>query len=123
MLNVQRVKFEQAIRVLDLLDAKYKIILPDGEEHGELKVAEQKKPNKRNLPSYGHLETRKFFTPFIKGMKAGDTVVIDCAQFDKRVIARDISSYICNSLGGGFVSVLADVAENYVEVFALKDLS
>ncbi len=123
MLNVQRMKFEQALKVLELLNAKYKIVLPDGEEHGELTIAEEKKPSKRNLPSYGHLETRKFFTPFIEGMKAGDVVVIDCAQFDRRVIARDISSHICNSLGGGYVSVYCDLKENKVEVFALKDLS
>lgn len=123
MLNVQRVKFEQAIKVLDLLGAKYKIVLPDGEEHGELKVVEEKKKTKRDLPSYGRLETRNFFLPFVNGMKAGDVVVIDCIEFDKRVIARDISSYYCNYKGKGFVSVFADTAENKVEVFALKDLS
>lgn len=123
MQNVQRMKFEQAIKVLDLVGAKYKIVLPDGEEHGTLKIAEEKKPTKRNLPSYGHLETRRFFMPFVKNMEAGDVTVIDCAQYDKRVIARDISSYFCNALGGGTVSVLADPHENKVEVFALKNLS
>jgi hypothetical protein len=123
MLNVQRIKFEQAVKVLDLLGAKYKIILPDGEEHGELKVAEEKKPTKRNLPSYGRNETRNFFIPLVCNMKAGDVVVVDCAQYDKRVIARDISAYYSNKLGGSTISVATVPNEQKVEVFALKDLS
>lgn len=123
MLEVQTKKLDQALRVLFLLGAKYKIITLDGVEYGELEVKDcTPVAKKAPLPRYNRMETRKFFLPFITDMNAGQVKVIKCGEYDARVISRDISSYCVNIMGAGSVSCLTDRDGNSVQVFALKSL-
>lgn len=123
MLAVQEKKLNEALSVLKLVGAQYKVITPDGDEYGDLEVkALRKETTKAGLPRYKFGETREFFRPHISVMKAGDAKVIDCKQYDPRVIARDISSYCCQAFGTGSVSTLTVREDNSVEILALKDL-
>lgn len=123
MLAVQEKKLREAIAILALVGAKYKVITPDGAEYGDLEVkAIRGKTTRAGLPRYKIGETREFFKTDLITMKAGDAKVIDCKHYDPRVISRDISSWGCQNVGRDAVSVLTDRANNYVEVFALKDL-
>lgn len=123
MLEVQIKKLDQAIKTLDLLGVKYKVITPDGAEYGELEVKARRNPETvRGLPRYNRMETRNFFSPLITGMKAGQVKIIECGEYDPRVISRDVSAYCVNTTGTGSVSCLTDRAANAVQVFALKNL-
>lgn len=123
MLAVQEKKLSEAIHVLNLIGAKYKVITPDGDEYGDLEVkALRKEITSKGLPRYKFGETRDFFRADLITMKAGDAKVIDCKSYDPRVISRDISSYCCQNIGREAVSVLTDRENNSVEVLALKDL-
>jgi hypothetical protein len=123
MLAIQEKKLKEAIAILSLVGAKYKVITPDGAEYGDLEVKVLRPETTKNgLPRYKFGETRNFFRDDISTMKAGDVKVIDCKNYDCRVIARDISSYGCQNFGTKSVSTLADREANTVEVFALKDL-
>lgn len=123
MLEVQIKKLDQAIKTLDLLGVKYKVITPDGAEYGELEVKARRNPETvRGLPRYNRMETRNFFSPLITGMKAGQVKIIECGEYDPRVISRDVSAYCVNTAGTGSVSCLTDRAANAVQVFALKNL-
>lgn len=123
MLAVQEKKLSEAIHVLNLIGAKYKVITPDGVEYGDLEVkALRKETTKGGLPRYKFGETRDFFRADLITMKAGDAKAIDCKGYDPRVISRDISSYCCQNIGREAVSVLTDRENNSVEVLALKDL-
>ncbi len=122
MLDVQMRLLNQAIKSLDLVNAKYKVITPCGLEYGQLEVVPDRPPTKsRGLPRYGRMETRDVFVSHLKDMKMGDVKVIDCGKYDPRVISRDISSYCANWMGAGVVSVLTNVEKNVVEVLALQD--
>lgn len=123
MLAVQEKKFREALAILALVGAKFKVITPDGSEYGDLEVRTIRSgSSKAHFPRYKHGETRRFFMQYLLAMKAGDAKVIDCKEYDPRVIARDISSYCCQTFGNGSVSCLADREEKTVEIFALKDL-
>jgi len=123
MLEVQERKLKQAIDILELLGLEFKLIRPDGFEDGKLEVLPPKPaPKITKLPQYPRGEVRKFFLPFLTGMKAGNTAVIDCKSYDARVISRDISSYCVNAFGRESVSCLTNREANTVEVLALKDL-
>ena len=123
MLEVQEKKLKQAIDILEVLGLQFKVIRPDGFEYGKLEVkALRKETTKAGLPRYKFGETRDFFRPDLITMKAGDAKVIDCKQYDARVIARDISSWGCQNIGTGSVSCLANREANNVQVLALKDL-
>ncbi len=123
MLEVQIKKLDQALKTLDLLGVKYKAITPDGNEYGELEVKVRRAAETlRGLPRYNRMETREFFSPLITGMKAGQAKVIECGEYDPRVISRDVSAYCVNTMGAGSVSCLTDRAANAVQVFALKNL-
>lgn len=123
MLAVQEKKLNEAIHVLNLIGAKYKIITPFGAEYGDLEVKVlRSETTKAGLPRYKFGETREFFRNDLITMKAGDAKVIDCKHYDPRVIARDISSWGCQNIGTESVSCLTNREANTVEVFALKDL-
>jgi hypothetical protein len=123
MLEVQERKLKQAIDILELLGLEFKVIRPDGFEYGKLEVKPPKPaPKITKLPQYPRGEVRSFFVPFLTGMKAGNTKVIDCESYDARVISRDISSYSVNTFGLGAVSCHTDRETNSVQVLALKDL-
>jgi hypothetical protein len=68
------------------------------------------------------LETREVFMPHLKNMKAGDVKVIDCGEYDPRVISRDIASYFVNRMGTKSVSCLTDLKGKSVQVLALQNL-
>lgn len=123
MLEVQEKKLKQAIDMLELLGLEFKVIRPDGFEYGKLEVKPPKPASKiTKLPQYPRGEVRSFFLPIIKGMTAGQVVIIDCKDYDARVIARDVSSYCINEFGTGSVSCLTNRDMNIVQVFALKNL-
>jgi hypothetical protein len=123
MLEVQRRKLEEITRTLALLGTKYKVITPCGLEYGDLEVKENRVlKTARDLPRYNRLETRDFFLPYLKDMKAGEAKVINCGKYDPRVISRDISSYCANAMGAGSVSCLTDFGGGAVQVLALQDL-
>ena len=123
MLEIQRKKLDEAVRMLTLLGTKYKVITPCGLEYGDLEVKEQRNTkHARNLPQYHRLETREVFLPHLKNMKAGTVKIIDCGQYDPRVISRDISSYFANRMGAKAVSCLTYQEGRSVQVLALQDL-
>ena len=123
MLEVQERKLKQALDILELLGLEFKVIRPDGFEYGDLEVkVVRSETTKAGLPRYKFGETRNFFKAELVTMKAGDAKVIDCKEYDPRVIARDISSWGCQNIGTGSVSTLADREGNTVQVLALKDL-
>ena len=123
MLEIQRKKLDEAVRMLTLLGTKYKVITPCGLEYGDLEVKEQRNTKyARNLPQYHRLETRDVFLPHLKNMKAGTVKIIDCGQYDPRVISRDISSYFANRMGAKAVSCLTYQEGRSVQVLALQDL-
>lgn len=123
MLEVQKRKLEEAVRLLALLGTKYKVLTPCGLEYGDLEVKEQRAlKTARDLPRYNRLETRDVFLPHLKNMKAGEAKAIACGKYDPRVISRDISSYCVNTMGTGAVSCLTDMEGKSVQILALQDL-
>jgi hypothetical protein len=123
MLEVQTRKLNQALSVLGLIGAQYKVITPDGAEYGELEVkAIRPKETAAGLPRYKRMETRSVFAPHLAEMKAGQVKVIECGEYDPRVIARDIASYVANTMGSGVVSCLTLRKSGTVQVFAYKNL-
>jgi hypothetical protein len=126
MLEVQEKKLKQAIDTLEVLGLKFKVIRPDGFEHGDLEVKppEPPKPEPKitKLPKYKRNEVRSFFLPFLEEMKAGDAKVIDCKSYDPRVISRDISSYCVNVFGRQSMSCHTDREKKKVQILALKNL-
>jgi hypothetical protein len=124
MLEVQLKKLKQALDALGLIGAQYKVITPDGTEYGDLEVKPVRPTETASgLPRYRRMETRDIFAPHLANMKAGQVKVIECGDYDPRVISRDIAAYFANSMGAGFVSCLTMRETGTVQVLALKNLA
>lgn len=117
MMEVQRISLEKATNILKALKADFKIILPDGEERGDLFAF--KKKSKESLPRYPRNETRKLYVHLLDKLTPGDVTEVPCDGYDPRVISRDISAYACNVWGAGSVTVSTDRDARKVQVLCL----
>lgn len=102
---------------------KFKIILPTGQEFGELEVVKEKTRTRvvsKNRP-YGSL--RSYIAPFLEGMKAGDVCVIplatDIPDFDSKKLMSNVSAYCCGNWGNG-CAIVAPTPNGGVEVMRIE---
>ena len=101
MSHVSEVALNRALAMLNAINAKYKVILPDGTEHGELVVVQPKQRGKRQKGPYEYGALRNYFVPIIKDMKAGDACEIPFDKFDKERLRGAISGWSVHHWGKG----------------------
>ena len=100
---------EKAVSLLKALKADFKIILPTGEEYGDLEVA---RPKKRNnlMPIYVHL---------IEGMSVGDVNVIHAPEgVSVSNLRGAIAGYAFHRWGKG--SARTCIVNNTVEILRVQ---
>jgi len=118
--------FQKSISTLTALQnygVKFKVILPTGQEFGELEVVKEKTRTRivSKLRPMGTI--RKYISPFLEDMKAGDIRVVpmskDIPDFDSKKLLSSISGYCCQKWGNG-CSVVAPTADGGVEVLRVQ---
>jgi hypothetical protein len=118
MLDIQKKAIAKLMGVLDGVGARYKIILPDGEEYGELECKPVKDKKCRG-GIYARGETAEHYRPFFDAaspVAVGGVVRIPFDRFEPAVLAGNVYSYAHALWGKGNSYGSRNDAEGVVEV-------
>ena len=119
MLDIQKKAIEQFELVLIKAGAKYKIILEDGTQYGDLEVVEKKVIKRRSsLLPFGTLSN--YFKPYVANLDVGDVVSIPIDKFDPETLRGSVASWAVTNLGKGSVTTMVNHKLNQVDVLRLK---
>lgn len=102
-MEVQKIAVERALRFLNAAGCKYCILEADGTKHGTLEVAEDNGP-KRKSSRFPRGALLAHYMPFVKGIGAGDSVVIPYGEFgvddDAKAALRGALASWCSAKWG-----------------------
>ena len=103
MLDIQKTAIARLINALEGAKASYKIILPDGTEHGtlETKPVKVKKPKGTRASPYPRGELSGYIQPFIAGLAVGGVAVIPYDKYPGPLLAARCYSAGFDSWGKG----------------------
>ena len=101
MKELQQRELQKALRLIESMGCKFKVITPDGESFGDLVIAEQKKKRPRSLHfPFGSMSA--YYKPFIDlNLKVGDVIEIPYSKFKKEKLRSSICSYLIKHWGKG----------------------
>lgn len=86
----------KAVQILNNLNCKVFVVLPNGEQIGE----PPQKANKRNLKiPFG--SAIKHFKPYIENLKAGDLAIVPIGDLPASSISSSMSAYMSKTWGNG----------------------
>ena len=112
-MNVVAKAAQQAISLLTALKADFKIILPTGEEFGNLEIVRPKDRTRNMKHRRGALSD--IYKPFIESMAVGDVVVIPVPEgIDPLDMRGSMSAFASKNWGNG--SAKTCINENTVEI-------
>lgn len=100
MNQVEASVLNKVFGVLKSLDLKFAIVDSDGNKHGDLNVAEQKKP-KRRRSIYPLGELRAYIMPHLQGMMINSTKHIPAGKYAAEIVRGSVSSYATQMWGSG----------------------
>ena len=117
-MSVQNTAINRAIALLNAAGAKYKVIAPDGTEHGELVIATEppKKPRKMNR-EFAWGERTAYVRAHIETMKPGDVKVIPYGPYGKTVM--QITSSTAHDMWGVGAHIVSS-AKDGVELLRVQ---
>ena len=118
MNNIHAKALTNAIKLLNAIGAKYAIVDSDGNKHGALNVAQEKKA-KRRRSIYPLGEVKGYIMPFMQGMMINTTKQIPVGPYDAKVIRGSVSSYATQMWGGGNYKSSVTSDKRFVEITRL----
>ena len=98
MVNLRKRVVEQLVATLSAMGAKYKIILPDGTEYGELEIKPADNKKTKNI-LYPRGATRAYYEPFLSSLRVGEEVSIPYASWDPKILKSNIHSWCYDNWG------------------------
>lgn len=120
--------FQKSLSVLTALQSqnvKFKIILPDGKEYGDLDVIQDKRRTRINSTLRKRGELSNYIDPLIKHMKIGEVVQIPVPahilDIDAKRLLSSVSSRCIGFWGNG--SAMVSSNNNLIEVMKIKEAS
>ena len=113
--DVKTIALQHAIKTLNSVGAKYKIIAEDGSEYGTLVLGKQPK---RQL-EFPMGQVREYYLPFIKDMKAGQVAKIPAGVFGLERIQGGVGAYASQTWGKKSVVTHQDEENGVVEVLRI----
>lgn len=116
MMQVQQLALDRALKTLDALGAQYKIIMPDGSEHGVLTVTAAHRT--RNM-KYKFGERGEYLATFMDKMQPGDVAVIPLGQYDLESLRSCASARAVGHWGKGSATVASDAKKQEIQVLRI----
>jgi hypothetical protein len=110
--KLQKIASQNAIKLLDSLDAVYKVTFQDGT------VVVGGKHAKRQS-TYPHGSLTKHFEPFVKDMEVGDVASIPTGEYEVESIRSALSGWTHRMWGQGAATSTVNHASKTVEVLRL----
>jgi hypothetical protein len=109
---------ERALMTLKAMNAQFKVIMPDGQEFGDLEIAQ--KTEKRRVFKYPRGTMQNFVRGFLMDMAVGDLVEIKCDDFELAEIQTAACNYALMNWGKGSIMTAQNQANNTIEAIRLK---
>lgn len=92
MHSIQEREIHRTVKLLSAMNCQFLIIDPDGNHHGDLKIAE---PRKRQPRKYEYGVVKQYVTSLINmSAEIGDVQILDPKEFE----AEAVRSSVCNLL-------------------------
>ena len=107
---------ERALMTLAALNAQFKVILPDGQEFGELEV----RPQGRLPLKYPRGTLQAFVRAFMKDMQVGNYIEIPCNEFLPQEIQTAACNFALKEWGKGTVTTAMNRENNLIEAMRVK---
>lgn len=108
----------QLISTLSGMGAKYKIIMPDGTEYGELEIKSPDNKKTKNIV-YPRGTTRAYYEPFLSDLKVGEEAAIPYAHWDIKILKSNIHSWCFDNWGSEAYIVARDDENKCVAVLRM----
>ncbi len=100
MIELQKRELAKAVKLIEMLGCKYKVITPDGEEFGGLTVVQPKPPRTKRNFSFPYGTVAEYFKPFIDiNLKVGEVIEIPKGNFKVEVLRSGVCSYLTRVWG------------------------
>ena len=109
---------ERALMTLKALNAQFKVILPDGQEFGDLEIAQ--KTEKKRPSKYPRGTMQAFVRGSLMDMAVGDLVEIKCDNFQLAEVQTAACNYGLLNWGKGCIMTAQNQANNTIEAIRLK---
>lgn len=121
ILDLRTVALQRAINLLHSSGARYKIVMPDGMEYGDLQLAPpaQPAPPKR-VRRYPMGAARRYYGPLIQHMKPGDIVRVPVGEFDLESLQSGICAYASANWGNQSAITRRAPEHNAVEIMRVE---
>lgn len=87
---MSRSMINRSIAILDALNAKYHVALPDGKVYANVGIDAPKRRSKRKK-TWGLMS--KHYLPYVKSIKRGELLEVPYSQFSGKPLASSISAY------------------------------
>lgn len=115
---------EQVLNLLASVEAKYKIVLPDGAEYGELLIAPPAPPppvRKKKVFVNPPGTLLKFYKSYLEGMQVGNVATVPVHDsFKASAMQSAMTAYACNNWGAGSAMSHYDKEKNTIELMRVK---
>ncbi len=120
MLDIQKIAFDKALKLINSLPVQYKIIDDDGNEYGELEVKiikRTKKPRSERQFKFG--EQKAYYLPYIKDMQVGDIAIIPFDKYVGEHLRGGVAAWACKYWGTGSHVSTCNQEKQIIEVLRI----
>lgn len=114
-MSIQEQAVQKATALLNAVGAKYKIVLENGAEIGELEV-EVKKPRTRSPSKYPHGTLSAYYSPFVDGLKVGEQTKIPFSTFEAEELRGPLTAKLSKIWGPDSYITAVNRQESVIEV-------
>ncbi len=117
-MDLKTIAVQRAINLLNSSGAKYKIVMPDGSEYGELQIAAPEKQKRERRYPMGYM--RSYYRPLIENMKPGDIVRVPVSEFDLESLQSGLCAYASANWGNQSAITRRAPEHNAVEIMRVS---
>ena len=115
MNQIEKAVLTKVFGVLDSIGVQYAIVDSDGNKHGALNVAQEKKA-KRRRSIYPLGEIKGYIMPYMQNMMINTTIQIPAGKYDAKILRGSVSSYATQMWGAGNYKSSVSADKKSVEI-------
>lgn len=119
-MDTNSIIFQKALAVIKASGAQYRIVMPSGEQFGDLPIAAPEPERKRRKLRHPYGVLKAHYLPYVKDIQPGQCIDVPCGPFLPGPLMSGISAHFCHTLGNGKVMVAGNKDKKCVEVLRVE---